>query len=696
MNVVIAGFAALALAMVLDIGGQILASARPTLRRPLAFRSVAALTLLTVAALVFAVAGGRALAGHGGHARLTWLTAGLQLPGGPEVGDGLVLDRLAGLFLLLVFSVAIPALLVVIAWHRRLENPPASLPSSLALMLGACAGVVLAGDLFVLLLSWELLTASFYWIVVLQRCRPGRIDAGIVAVGFGKLSGAALLLGSVLVVANSNSLALSRLGEGRHGFWWATGYALIVLAFAVKVGLVPVHVWMPRAYSAAPGPVRALMAGAAVNAGFYGLWRTLDVLGPPPGWLAVTVLLLGGITALLGIAHATIQTRLSGVVAYSSVENAGLICAAYGVSLIGAVTGRAELVGAGLLAATLQVIAHAIAKSLLFASAGTIESTLDSDDMDAVRGAVRRMPWTGTGLAVGALVMAGLPPTALFVSEWFILESLMQQFRLDDLGYTLPLAATGALVALTAGFAGVAFARLAAFTALGRSPRPEPAVPDLTGVGRAGIAVLITACFAIAILTPAEIHLLATGLSSIVSPPVTDQAVASPFVLGPVYRQFSTLSPSWLALELPLMAGIVFLVALALSRGRLIQVRRVEPWRSATGGVDGADEYTPFGYANPTRKVLANILLTRTELWTLEARSGGTTGDEDAGPAGAHLGYSSDVVEITEAYLYRPLIRPLRRLVTAARSLQSGRLDAYLLYMLVALVAVLLGVAVTN
>lgn len=137
------------------------------------------------------------------------------------------------------------------------------------------------------------------------------------------------------------------------------------------------------------------------------------------------------------------------------------------------------------------------------------------------------------------------------------------------------------------------------------------------------------------------------------------------------------------------MCLVVLGVAILLSRGGLRRVRRVPVWRSATGGVDGADEYTPFGYANPTRKVLANILMTRTDLREVERASGGRVGDERAGPAGAHLGYTSDVVEVTETYLYRPLLRPLRWVVRAALRLQSGRLDAYLFYMLIALVAVI-------
>lgn len=131
-----------------------------------------------------------------------------------------------------------------------------------------------------------------------------------------------------------------------------------MLGFAVKVGLVPFQIWLPRGYAAAPGPARAIMAGVAVNVGFYGLWRTLALLGPPPAWLTGTLLVLASLTAVLGIAHAAVQPELQRVIAYSSVENTGLILAGFGVALAGAASANRLLVAAGLLAATLQVIAH--------------------------------------------------------------------------------------------------------------------------------------------------------------------------------------------------------------------------------------------------------------------------------------------------------------------------------------------------
>jgi hydrogenase-4 component B len=182
----------------------------------------------------------------------------------------------------------------------------------------------------------------------------------------------------------------------------------------------------------------------------------------------------------------------------------------------------------------------------------------------------------------------------------------------------------------------------------------------------------------IAALTPLEVRVIAAGLSPAVPAALTMGALRSPWVLQPVFAGFSILSPSWLWLEIPAMLVLVTLLTFGVSGRRMLRVRRVPAWRSATIGVDGADSYTAFGYANPARRVLSSVLHTRADVREVA--------DPDGADGAPHLSYVSDVVEVTETYLYRPA---LRMFAAAARRLQSGRLDAYLLYMLIALVAVI-------
>jgi hydrogenase-4 component B len=660
-----------------------------------------------VAAGAGALAGQRVVVRCGGLLGSVAIGSAARSDAGFAAAGGLRADPLSGLFLVIAFGAAVPVSLSLVSWAARTAEPGRrGLGASYALALGAVAIVLTATDAFTLLFGWELLTFAFWLLAGFDRGRAGRRSAALVTLAFGRVSGAALLAGLLLLVTRSGSLALAAMAHVPAGSLRATACVLLLAGFAVKVGLAPFQVWLPRGYPAAPGPTRAIMAGVAVNVGFYGLWRTLALLGPPPAAVTAILLLLASLTAVLGIAHAAVQTSLQRVIAYSSVENAGLILAGFGVALVGAAVGSRKLIAVGLLAATLQVIAHAVAKSLLFVSSAGVEAAGRSDALDDLRGTVGLAPWSGTGLAIGSLTLAGLPLTAGFVSEWFLLESLMQQFRVPGLGDRLVLAVTGAAVALTAGFAGVTFVRLVGLVVLDRpAAKPSAAGPgpggrsrgDVGAAGRAGVVVLALGCVAIAALTPLEIRMIAAGLSPVLPHATVAAALKSPWVEQPVFTGFSILSPSWLWIVMPALLALVVLVTWLASRRGFLAVRRVPAWRSATAGVSGQDSYTAFGFANPTRRVLAAVLHTRAVVTRLDpgdadaagALAAGEGESEPGEAAVAHVGYSSDVIEVTERYLYLPLRRPFRLLVGQVQRLQSGRLDAYLGYMLIALIAVL-------
>jgi hydrogenase-4 component B len=647
-----------------------------------------------------AVLGGFALAGRDVQLDVAgWL--GDPVPG--QQAAALAADRLSGMFLALTFGAAVPVSVAFASWAAAGRAGRHRLGASYALALGAVAVIMTARDAFTALFGWETLTLAFYLLAGTERNKPGRAAAAQVTFAFGKFSGAALLAGLLLLAARSHSILLASFTHVPGGAVRTTAEVLLLLGFAVKAGLVPFQIWLPRGYAAAPGPARAIMAGVCVNVAFYGMWRTLALVGRTPGWLTGALLVLGALSALLGIAHAAVQNRLSRVIAYSSIENTGLIVTGFGVALTGAAIGDPRLAAAGLLAATLQVVAHTVAKSLLFTSSAGIEAATGADDLEELRGHVGGRGggwgtrWSGFGLAVGSVTLAGLPPTVGFVSEWFLLESLMQQFRVPDLGYRLVLALAGAAVALTVGFAGVTFVRLVGLIVLGRGTESGSARAEYGWAGRAAMVALALGCLATAAITPLEIRVIAAGLSPVIPDPLTLGALKSPWILQPVFAGFSILSPSWPWVEMPLMLLLTVLFAWLVSGRRLLRVRRVPAWRSATIGVEGADSYTAFGYANPTRRVLAGVLHTRAEV--REVMMEDNVSDDGSGPpdradpgweeAAAHLRYASDVMEVVETYVYQPGLGVFAEIVSAAKRLQSGRLDAYLLYMLIALIAVI-------
>lgn len=659
------------------------------------------LPYLAVAAgsILLAVAGFRADLGH---------TGSLDL--GTALGFGhsaLRADPLAGLFLALIGVVATPVALAFAGWARRSDVPYRGLGTWVALTIASVAVVILADNAFLFLFGWEGVSVAFYLLTGYRRDLPHRVNPSMLTFTFSKASGAALLVAFGLLYGSTGSFtpaSWTAVSGGTH----TAAYALLLAGFAAKVGVVPLQVWMPSGYGAAPGPARALMSAVAANVGFYGMWRTFGLLGKPPVWVVVLLLLAAAFTALLGIAHASVQSDLQRVIAYSSVENGGLISAAFAIALAGAVAGQEKLVAAGLLTATLQMVAHAFAKSSLFLASAAIEQHTGRRDLDGLRGIGRQLPLAGVTFTTGALTLAGLPLTIGFVSEWYLLECVMQLFRLDSLVLKISLAVAGALLALAIGFAGFTFVRLVGLTILGGDSRLLSTRHRHYRWTELPMALPALACVAVAAASPWEVRFLARGLGGLIPAATTTGALKEPWVLQPVYTEFSALSPSWLAVELPVLAVLVLGAASLLSWGRLLRVRRVPAWRSATGGVSGDARYTPFGFANPTRHVLGNLLMTRSSLAVLERETEQEEGgDSFAGPdmppgGGAraaessldpqhhhHAEYQTDVVEVTEAFLYRPLLAPLRALVTGAKKLQSGRLDAYITYMLIALVALI-------
>ncbi len=617
------------------------------------------------------------------------------------------LDPLAGLFLTLVGGLGLVISLSMLNWPSPAPAGERACGWAYMLLLAAVTGVIIAADAFTFLFAWEALTVAFYVLAAATRTDRAQPGAAWATAGVGAWGGAFLLIGFLLLAGAAHSFLFAPWARLPASGLRDTAYALIVFGFSTKVGLIPFQGWMPRGYPAAPGPLRAAMAGLAVNAGFYGLWRFLAVLGRPPGWLAVTVLVLGGVTALLGITFAAVDSDLNRVIAYSSVENGGLIMVGYGMALAGASVGNRVLTAVGLLAASLQLLAHAVAKSGLFLGAANFEPDRKSAELSGMSGMLRRQGWASAAFAASALTLAGLPPTIGFVSEWFMFEALMQQFRLHPLALRLATASAGALVALTAGVAALTFVRLLGFVVLGRTDikgaRPGRGSTDVPRRWSLGATAVL--CFGLAAAAPWTVRYIGRGLSPIVSRSVTDGALKSPWVLQPVFSNFSALSPTWLFVVMAIGFLAVTVATVLLSNGRFLSVRRVPAWHSATPGVRGPDSYNAFAYANPIRHVLANILGTQKEVEAVAGRSPGDPADGPAGLGGSdeledetrphhsHVVTIAKVTEPVETYLYRPLLVSYLAVVRAAKRLQSGRLDAYVGYMLFALIAVLVVAA---
>jgi formate hydrogenlyase subunit 3/multisubunit Na+/H+ antiporter MnhD subunit len=451
-------------------------------------------------------------------------------------------------------------------------------------------------------------------------------------------------------------------------------FVLLVVGFGTKIGLLPFQGPLPPLYAAAPGATSATIA-IAFNAGFYGLWRLVfDVLGPAPMWWGEMLIVLGGLGALVGILSAIVQDEVKRFLGFSSVEHGGIALIGFGVALVGQGAGQPKLAAAGLLAATLHVIMHGLAKTAAFLGADRVSETTGLRDDRLLGGLASRLPLTAVGFGLAVLTLAALPPFGGFVSEWFILEALLQGFRLDDTVAQLIMALGGAMLALTAGLGLLAFAKLYGGIFLGRARSVLDGVRESPLIG-SGFAALGAGLLFLGALAPWEIRWLGRGFSDVLGFNLSASTISDPLVLGPVYPNFSVLAPTWLALAIPtFLIGAAALVRLLLRP----RVRRAPVWLSGAAPDIATVEYTPEGYANPVRVVLAGVYGFRRTLH----REGG-------GREPLRLVLETRVVPAFEHYLYQPLAAGALWLSGLTRRLQSGRLSFYLLYVLIVLLGVL-------
>jgi formate hydrogenlyase subunit 3/multisubunit Na+/H+ antiporter MnhD subunit len=601
-----------------------------------------------------------------------WSNARVDL--GTWLGFGssaLVSDRLAGIFLALVGATAVVVSLSLAA------RPRGRLTSILhPLVVLAVAAVIGANQGFVFLLAWETITLCLYLLGSAERERPDALFAGYFGSAFSKIGGGALLAAFALLYGETGSfkfsdwtLAAPHLGDAR-----SVAFVLLLVGFGSKIGLLPFQGALPPLYAAAPGATSATIA-VAFNAGFYGLWRLVfGTLGPAPMWWGEMLIVLGGLGALVGILYAVIQRETKRFLGFSSVEHGGIALIGFGVALVGQGADEPRLAAAGLLAATLHVIMHGLAKTVAFLGADRVTDATGTDDELPLGGLAQRLPVTALGFGLAVLTLAAMPPFGGFVSEWFTLEALLQGFRLDDTVAQLIMALGGAMLALTAGLGLLAFAKLYGGIFLGRARSALGSVRESRSLGT-GFVLLSAGLLFLGAAAPWEIRWLGRGLSGLLGFNLAKTTISDPLVLGPVYPNFSVLAPTWLALAI-----LTFLIAAALLVRLLLRptVRRAPVWLSGSAPPIAAVQYTPEGYANPIRVVLAGVYGFRR---TLERQGGGREP--------IRLVLETRVVPAFEHYLYQPLTAAGLWLSGQARRLQSGRLSFYLLYVLLVLLGVL-------
>ncbi|WP_349262009.1 proton-conducting transporter membrane subunit, partial [Actinocrinis sp.] len=472
---------ALAAAAGLSGGAVVVALGTPArVRVPLAGLLSA---LLGVAAMV---AGGAALSGRTFAVRLPNLL--------PLAGVSLDVDALSGVFLAVTGAVVLAASIYGIGYAAgagRSRAAQALWPLfALSLLL-----VPAAGSVSTLLVAWELMALCSLLLVVSGDPADGRVrEAGVWYAVMTHLGLVAILTGLMWLAAAAHTETFAGLRVAAAGVSPAVRggvFVLLLLGFGSKAGMVPLHAWLPRAHPEAPSPVSALMSAAMVNMGIYGLVRVgLDLMGGGSRWWWLTTLALGALSAVYGIVQAAVANDLKRLLAYSTVENLGLILVGVGAAGVFDHSGHPALAALALAAALLHTATHAGFKTLLFLSAGSVLHATGVRDLDELGGLRTRMPVTTALFALAALGAAALPGGAGFPSEWLLLQSLIHGLAVPGRAVVVVLPVTVGAVALSAGLAVATFVKAlgTGFLAKARSAAAEHA-HEATGSMRVGMGL---------------------------------------------------------------------------------------------------------------------------------------------------------------------------------------------------------------
>jgi hydrogenase-4 component B len=406
------------------------------------------------------------LNGGQAHYILEW-----HLPFGP---CEIALDPLSLFFLIPIFLVfAAGSLYACGYWpnasHRSTEP---SVTFFYGLLSAAMAFLVVARNGAFFLIGWEVMALAGYFLLVAEHEEPEVRSAGTIYLVASHLGAASLLVLFSLLKIATGSFLFPASGSLQLASGFATMIFLAALfGFGSKAGLMPLHIWLPSAHANAPSHVSALLSGVMLKMGIYGVLRVVSFFGVPPLWWGALLIAAGLTSALMGICIASAQKDIKRLLAYSSIENLGIIAAGIGAALVGQSTANPRLAYLGLAGALFHVLNHSLFKPLLFFCAGSVMHATGTRDMDRMGGLAARMPWSAALSLGGAIAICGLPPFNGFASEFLLYLGFFGEARAPE-----PYVALGApILAVVGGVAVISFVKLFGITFLGAPRTPEAA-----------------------------------------------------------------------------------------------------------------------------------------------------------------------------------------------------------------------------
>jgi hydrogenase-4 component B len=558
--------------------------------------------LLGFAGFTTAIAGGWALLGD--------ITVTDQLALGlPWLKWHVRLDPLSGFFWVLlgtlVLAVALYGPRYTREFTRAANNPPLALMGiATALFVLGMQMLLLADDAFAFMVFWELMSVGGYLLVAYQHHVPANRHAGFLFLLLSHVGALVILIAFGVLAAFGGGFTFDAMRAADLTPLWATAaFTFAFIGFGTKAGVVPLHAWLPEAHPVAPSHISALMSGAMIKMGIYGIVRVAyDLIGAVQWQWGVAVLILGTASAVLGVLYALMQHDLKRLLAYHSIENIGIILMGLGMSMIFLDTGHEVLGTLGLVAALYHTLNHALFKGLLFLGAGAVLHRTHERDLEHMGGLIHRMPVTAFMFLVGCIAISALPPFNGFVSEWLTFQTALQAPLLDNGVLRAIIPITAALLALAAALAAACFVKAYGVAFLGRprsrhvSRAREVAPSMLVAMGLLAVCCLLLGVlptFAIEAMTPLTQMLVHTHLP---------EATARGWLwLTPIDPKVASYSAPFVVLAI----AAVFLLGYLFLKRRAQPTRTSAAWDCGFGGINARMQYTATAFSMPIRRIFA-------------------------------------------------------------------------------------------
>lgn len=606
--------------------------------------------------------------------------------GGNEIVGTLALrtDPLAGVFVALLGLVAVSIGLYAPRYHAPSTGSALYLSAYNAALV-ASLGVLVAGNVTTFLVSWETMALLSYLLVLRHHLREGVARGAFWFLALSEVGFAFIIAAFVILAVKVGSYDFSTIAANAAAVkpgWRSAAYVLALIGFGFKAGLVPLHVWLPEAHPVAPADGSAFLSGLIVKLGAYGIVLfAFELLPTGPMWWGLLTLAIGAASAVLGILYALTERDIKRFLAYSTIENVGVIVTATGAAMTFDAAQHPELGAFLLLGALYHVASHGTSKTLLFLEAGVVEHATGTRDMDRLGGLVRRLPRSSVIVLAGTLGIAALPPLGGFVSEWLIFQGLFQGFRISNDVVAILVILAGASLGLSGGLAIAAFTRAFGIPYLGmpRTRQAADAVEDHQPV--LGPACLAVAIVALGMGAPAIILALNRAVQETTGVALRTRLLVGNLTIIPAHTNFSAFSPTYLGVFILAACSIPIAIYFA---GRPRGASAIVPvWDGGIVAFKPRMQYSSMTFSAPMRVTFSGLYQQRVQLQRAS--------DDPAGRSGP-VHYESAVPQLFHRFLYRPVVTTVEWLADFIRPVQSGDVNLYLLYVFIAvLVAYLIA-----